>query len=165
MNLSCLKKLTKDEILCGSFGIERVTLRVHSMGKLSLTPHPKIFGDKLENPIVTTDFSESQTEIISPTFNNIDEAFITFCSLSDMVNEALPENEYFWFHSLPCILPEEDEIPIAHYGDDEEGQKSEEYRVKLAKKYGLKKQMISGIHFNFSFSDNSKLIQEEKRPL
>lgn len=72
-----------------------------------------------------------------------------------MVNEALPENEYFWFHSLPCILPEEDKIPIAQYAYTEEGQKSEEYRVKLAKKYGLKKQMISGIHFNFSFADET----------
>lgn len=155
MNLSYLKKLTKDEILSGSFGIERETLRVHSIGELSLTPHPEIFGDKISNPIVTTDFSESQIEIITPTFNNIDMAFTTFCSLSDMVNEALPENEYFWFHSLPPILPEENEIPIAHYGDDEEGQKSEEYRIKLAKKYGLKKQMISGIHFNFSFGDET----------
>jgi len=155
MNLSYLKKLTKDEILSGSFGIERETLRVHSIGELSLTPHPEIFGDKISNPIVTTDFSESQIEIITPTFNNIDMAFTTFCSLSDMVNEALPENEYFWFHSLPSILPEENEIPIAHYGDDEEGQKSEEYRIKLAKKYGLKKQMISGIHFNFSFGDET----------
>ena len=155
MNLSYLKKLTKDEILSGSFGIERETLRVHSIGELSLTPHPEIFGDKISNPIVTTDFSESQIEIITPTFNNIDMAFTTFCSLSDMVNEALPENEYFWFHSLPSILPEENEIPIAHYDDDEEGQKSEEYRIKLAKKYGLKKQMISGIHFNFSFGDET----------
>lgn len=165
MNLSSLKKLTKDEILCGSFGIERETLRVYSMGELSLTPHPEIFGDKLENPIVTTDFSESQIEIISPTFNNIDEAFITFCSLSDMVNEALPEKEYFWFHSLPGILPEENEIPIAHYSDDEEGRKSEEYRIKLAKKYGLKKQMISGIHFNFSFAEETlrKLYQNERK--
>ena len=164
MDLSHLKKLTKDEILCGSFGIERETLRVHSKGELSLTPHPKIFGDKIANPIVTTDFSESQIEIISPTFNNIDEAFSTFCSLSDMVNEALPEHEYFWFHSLPCILPEENEIPIAHYGDDEEGRKSEEYRMKLAEKYGLKKQMISGIHFNFSFADETlkKLYSFEK---
>ena len=155
MNLSNLKKLTKDEILSGSFGIERETLRVHSIGELSLTPHPEIFGDRISNPIVTTDFSESQIEIITPTFNNIDMAFTTFCSLSDMVNEALPENEYFWFHSLPSILPEENEIPIAHYDDDEEGQKSEEYRIKLAKKYGLKKQMISGIHFNFSFGDET----------
>ena len=165
MDLTSLKKLTKDEILCGSFGIERETLRVHSMGELSLTPHPEIFGDKLENPIVTTDFSESQIEIISPTFNHIDEAFMTFCSLSDMVNEALPKKEYFWFHSLPGILPEDRKIPIAHYSDDEEGQKSEAYRMKLAEKYGLKKQMISGIHFNFSFAEETlrKLYQNDRK--
>lgn len=155
MNYSNLDKLTKSEILSGSFGIERETLRVDKNGELLLTPHPKVFGDKLKNPIVTTDFSESQIEIISPTFDDINETYTTFCLLTEIVNEALPENEYFWYNSLPCILPEADKIPIAHYGDDKEGQKSEEYRMKLAEKYGLKKQMISGIHFNFSFASKT----------
>ena len=94
-------------------------------------------------PFVTQSIADGKaTDFEEGSFNNIDETFMTFCSLSDMVNEALPENEYFWFHSLPCILPKEDKIPIAQYEYTEEGQKSEEYRVKLAKKYGLKKQMI-----------------------
>lgn len=155
MNYQNLDKLTKSEILSGSFGIERETLRVNMDGKLSLTPHPKIFGDKLKNPVVTTDFSESQIEIISPTFDNINETFTTFCLLSEIVDEALPQGEYFWYNSIPCILPETDKIPIANYGDDKEGQESEKYRQKLAEKYGIKKQMISGIHFNFSFADET----------
>ena len=75
MDLSNLCKLSADEILKGSFGIEWESLRAYSDGKLSLTPHPEVFGDKLKNPLVTTDFSESQIEIITPTFNTIDEAF------------------------------------------------------------------------------------------
>ena len=151
MDLRYLSKLTNDEILAGSFGIEWESLRVHSDGKLSLTPHPEVFGDKLTNPLVTTDFSESQIEIITPTFNTIDEAFDTFSLLSDLVNASLPEDEYLWFQSIPCILPYWDQIPIAQYSED--GEDSQRYREELAKKYGVKKQMISGVHFNFSFSD------------
>lgn len=151
MKLKNMSKLSSDEILAGSFGIEWESLRANADGKLSLTPHPAIFGDKLTNPVVTTDFSESQIEIITPTFDTIDEAFDTFSLLSDLVNASLPEDEYLWFQSIPCILPYWDQIPIAQYS--EAGEDSQKYREELAKKYGVKKQMISGVHFNFSFTD------------
>ena len=136
MNLLNLSNLSADEILAGSFGIEWESLRARDDGKLSLTQHPEIFGDKLTNPVVTTDFSESQIEIITPTFDNIDKAFDTFSLLSDIVNASLPENEYLWFQSIPCILPYWDQIPIAKYS--EEGESSQKYREDLAKKYGVK---------------------------
>lgn len=153
MDLSNLCKLSPEEILKGSFGIEWESLRALSDGNLSLTPHPEVFGDKLKNPLITTDFSESQIEIITPTFDSIDEAFDVFSLLADLVNASLPDDEYLWFQSIPCILPYYDKIPIAKYGD--EGVESEKYRMELAKKYGVKKQMISGVHFNFSFAEDS----------
>ena len=152
MNLLNLSKLSLDEMLSGSFGIEWESLRARGDGELALTPHPELFGDKLKNPLVTTDFSESQIEIITPTFNTIDETFDTFSLIADLVNASLPHDEYLWFQSIPCILPYTQEIPIARYG--EEGIESEKYRIELAKKYGFKKQMISGVHFNFSFSED-----------
>jgi glutamate--cysteine ligase len=152
MNLLNVSKLSVDEILAGSFGIEWESLRAKGDGKLSLTPHPEVFGDKLANPVVTTDFSESQIEIITPTFDSIEKAFDNFSLLSDIVNASLPEDEYLWFQSIPCILPYWDQIPIAQYSED--GISSQKYREDLAKKYGVKKQMISGVHFNFSFSDD-----------
>ena len=141
MELITLSKIPSSEILAGLFGIEWEALRVKSDGKLALSPHPEVFGDKLKNPVVTTDFSESQIEIITPTYNTIDEAFHTFSLLADIVNFSLEDDEYLWFQSLPAILPYEDKIPIAKYSD--EGQKSQKYRENLANKYGLKKQMIS----------------------
>ena len=57
MNLFNLSKLSTNEILAGSFGIEWESLRARGEGELSLTPHPKAFGDKLSNPLITTDFS------------------------------------------------------------------------------------------------------------
>ncbi|WP_292606638.1 glutamate--cysteine ligase [Methanobrevibacter sp. UBA188] len=151
MNLANLSKLSSNEILEGSFGIEWESLRAKDDGKLSLTPHPAVFGDKLTNPLITTDFSESQIEIITPTFDTIDDAFENFSLLSDMVNASLPRDEYLWFQSIPCILPYWDQIPIAQYS--EEGESSQKYREDLARRYGVKKQMISGVHFNFSFSE------------
>ena len=151
MNLANLSKLSSNEILEGSFGIEWESLRAKDDGKLSLTPHPAVFGDKLTNPLITTDFSESQIEIITPTFDTIDDAFENFSLLSDMVNASLPQDEYLWFQSIPCILPYWDQIPIAQYS--EEGESSQKYREDLARRYGVKKQMISGVHFNFSFSE------------
>ena len=152
MDLLRLSKFSPDEILAGSFGIEWESLRAKKNGQLSLTPHPAVFGDKLKNPLVTTDFSESQIEIITPPFRTIDEAFDTFSLLSDLVNASIPDDEYLWFQSIPCILPDDENIPIAQYS--KEGADSHEYRLYLAKKYGLKKQMISGVHFNFSFTDD-----------
>ena len=152
MNLFNLSKLSTDELLAGSFGIEWESLRARGEGELSLTPHPKVFGDKYTNPLITTDFSESQIEMITPTFDTVDKAFDTFSLLADLVNSSLPEDEYLWFQSIPCILPYDDKIPIAQYSD--EGIGSQKYREELAKKYGVKKQMISGVHFNFSFDDD-----------
>jgi glutamate--cysteine ligase len=152
MELINLTKIPSEEILAGLFGIEWEALRVKSDGKLALSPHPEVFGDKLKNPVVTTDFSESQIEIITPTFNTIEEAFHTFSLLADIVNFSLRDDEYLWFQSLPAILPYDREIPIAQYSG--EGRSSQMYRENLASKYGVKKQMISGVHFNFSFTED-----------
>ena len=158
-NLSQIKEnLSSEDLKKGSFGIEWESLRVKENGELSLSPHPEIFGDKLTNPYITTDFSESQIEIITPTFDTIDEAFSFFSFMSDLVNSSLSDDEYLWFQSLPCILPDSSEIPIAKYKGRGLGEESMEYRRGLAKKYGLKKQLISGIHFNFSFKE--ELIQK-----
>ncbi len=54
---------------------------------------------------------------------------------------------------MPCRLPEEKNIPIARFNDSDLGRKNEIYRRGLAGRYGKKMQMISGIHYNFSFQD------------
>lgn len=136
------------EILKGQFGLERENVRVDQDGNLALTPHPAVFGDKNENPYIKTDFSESQVELITPPFNTIEEAFSFLEALQDIVTQELTD-EYLWPSSNPPALPCEEEIPIAHMNDPFEDQ----YRIELAKKYGRKRQLLSGIHFNFSFDD------------
>ena len=144
---------TKDELLKGSFGIEREALRVTPQGKLAVTKHPEVFGSKLMHPYITTDFSESQVELITPAFDNIQETYDFLNTLYDITALNIAD-EYLWPQSMPCDIPEDKHIPIAQFEDCEACHKARIYREELFKKYGGKKQLISGIHFNFSFDES-----------
>ncbi|WP_268625189.1 bifunctional glutamate--cysteine ligase GshA/glutathione synthetase GshB [Paenibacillus alvei] len=139
--------LNKD-LFRGQFGLEKENVRVDHEGKLALTPHPKSFGSKTENPYIQTDFSESQIEMITPSFDSIEETYGFMEALQDIVSLEL-DGEYLWPSSNPPILPDEKEIPIAKMNDPI----ADEYRHELADKYGRKRQLLSGIHYNFSFDE------------
>lgn len=152
--LKTMKNLfNKQELLKGNFGVEREGLRVDLKGKLSEKPHPSIFGYKMCNPYITTDFSESQLELITPAFSSTKETYKFLNVLYDIVAMEL-EDEYLWPQSMPAIIPEDKDIPIAKFCGCEEGKVAREYREELLLKYGGKKQLISGIHYNFSFNEN-----------
>lgn len=156
--LDVIKSLNyRKKLLKGKFGVERETLRVDKEGNLALTKHPKVFECKISHPYITTDFSESQIELITPTLNSIEEAYSYLNLLYDIVALEI-KDEYLWPQSMPCSIPEDDLIPVADYGMCESGKESSEYRKSLLKKYGGKKQLISGIHYNFSFSE--ELIED-----
>ena len=137
------------EIKKGRFGIEKESVRVNEKGELATTPHPEIFGDKIENPYITVDFSESQIEMITPTENSVEKAYDFLRNIHEIVATNL-KGEYLWSQSVPPILPSEDLIPLGRFPKNKE---LEEYRERLSLKYGRKKQLLSGIHFNFSFDD------------
>ncbi|WP_161877722.1 bifunctional glutamate--cysteine ligase GshA/glutathione synthetase GshB [Alkalibacterium sp. MB6] len=132
----------------GSFGIEKEGLRTLMDGRLALTPHPSVFGNRSFHPYIQTDFSESQLELVTPPQTALNEQYQFLTALHDVANRSLSEDEFIWPFSMPSVLPEEELIPII----DVEDKKEIIYREGLAEKYGKKKQMISGIHFNFSFS-------------
>ncbi|WP_051082607.1 glutamate--cysteine ligase [Uliginosibacterium gangwonense] len=147
----------------GAFGIEREALRVKADGTLALTPHPQAFGDKLENARVTVDFSESQLELITPPCPTVEDALLNLRSIQDEVEGVLRgQDEHLWPMSMPTSLPEESQIPIAHFVDTPEGRRRELYRVGLANRYGRRMQMISGIHFNFSFGAPLLALLQQK---
>ena len=141
------------DLLQGNFGIEREAIRVTENGKLANSEHPRVFGDKINNPYITTDFSESQVEVITPAFDNIEETYHFTRALYDIVALNIGE-EYLWPQSMPSIVPLDKDIPLASYGDNEKGKQAREYREMLIKKYGGRKQLISGIHYNFSFKED-----------
>lgn len=146
------KEFTSNELIKGNYGIEREVLRTTESGELSFTHHPKIFGDKIKNPYITTDFSESQMEFITPVFKSVKEVYDFSCALYDIAAMEI-NDEYLWPQSMPCIIPNDKEIPIAKFEDHEHGNDARKYREKLLYKYGGKRQLISGIHYNFSFDE------------
>lgn len=159
-----LLKIIKDESLedyfiKANFGLEKENVRVTERGNLALTPHPKAFGDREKNPYIKTDFSESQLEMVTPVCNTLDEVYSFICNLNKVVSlEIMKNGEFLWPQSNPPILPREEEIPIAKLSN----RADELYRENLSEKYGKKKQVISGIHYNFSFKEEFiKLLYKE----
>lgn len=151
--IEALKQHNKLSLISlGNHGVEREGLRVQRDGNLALTPHPKVLGDPFTNTSITTDFSESQLELITKPFDSIDSALKNLYSIHQEVFRGLGD-ERMWPFSMPCMLPEESQIPIAYYGESEAAQQKVIYRRGLAERYGKFMQLLCGIHYNFSFSD------------
>lgn len=132
------------------FGIEREGQRVTHDGKLARTDHPAIFGDRTYHPYIQTDFSETQVEMITPVTDSIDELFQYLDAIYDVTSRSMSDEEMIWPLSMPPALPQKDEeIMIAKLATFEDVL----YRRYLAKEYGKRKQMVSGIHFNFEFGE------------
>ncbi len=135
----------------GEFGVELESLRVSKEGFLSTAKHP--FDDKR----VMKDFAECQMELITSVYNNIDDLYEEIKSIYENVNHVLRNmatgREYIWPFSNPTIIRPGEEIPVAHFNNKDIYR--EKYREYLANKYGRKKMLYSGVHFNFSFFNDS----------
>ena len=136
----------------GYRGIERETLRVLPTGNLALDAHPDSLGSALTNPQITTDYSESLLEFITPTEHDIADALEQLDRIHRFSSAHIGE-ELLWSQSMPCILPSETEIPIAWYGTSHIGMIKHVYRRGLAVRYGKAMQCIAGLHYNYSLSE------------
>lgn len=147
----------------GLRGIERETLRVDARGDLATTPHPAGLGSALTNPQITTDYSESLLEFITPAEPDIATALIELDAIHRFAYSELGD-ELLWSQSMPCHLPSEEEIPIAWYGTSHIGMIKHVYRRGLALRYGKSMQCIAGIHYNFSLSEDLwRVIQDAEQ--
>lgn len=135
-----------------SRGIERETLRVDDKGNLSNKDHPAGLGSKLTHPLITTDFSEAQLELITPVAQSIDETIKTLNDTHRFVYQHM-DDEILWASSMPCILQGDKDIPLARYGNSNLGKLKTTYRNGLSIRYGRSMQTICAVHYNFSFSD------------
>jgi len=137
----------------GLHGIEREALRVDTNGRLALTPHPRVLGSALTHPQITTDYSESLLELITPARNDISAVFNELEAAHRFVYNKI-DNELLWNQSMPAYLPTEEKIPIAYYGVSHIGTLKSIYRRGLALRYGKRMQCIAGIHYNYSLSED-----------
>ena len=147
---------------CLMRGIEKENLRVTGDSQLSHAPHPRSLGKALTHPVITTDFSESLTEVMTPPVRGRKNLFSSLEHISAYAWHHLSgssllgsesHQEYFWPMSMPVAVSYEDDIPIANYGKSHVGQFKSLYREGLAQRYGKKMQIIAGIHYNFSFPE------------
>lgn len=152
--LAILAKEDLASTLAGiSHGIEREALRIQPNGKLAQTPHNEKLGAALTHDYITTDFSESLLEFITPPEQNVDK---TLGQLRDVHKFALANigDECLWPMSMPCYIDDQNEIPIAQFGKSNVGKMKSLYREGLKNRYGSMMQAIAGVHFNFSLPDS-----------
>ena len=142
------KDLIKEYLYRGNFGLEKESLRIDENANMSHVSHPFV-----GNRNVDRDFCENQIEIITDVFKDIDSLYESLKSLHSSVVRKLytleSGREYLWPFSNPPYIKSDDDIPIAVFSSELE--RKNVYRRYLEKKYGKRKMLYSGIHFNFSF--------------
>jgi glutamate--cysteine ligase len=149
-----LAALTPQRLLGMRRGLEKESLRASPSGALAMTPHPAALGSALTHPHVTTDFSESQLELITGVHKSVQDCTDELLRIQQFTMRALGD-EMMWVSSMPCGLPADDAIPVGQYGDSNVGKAKSVYRVGLGHRYGRRMQTISGIHYNWSLPDVS----------
>lgn len=134
-------------------GIEREALRVLPQGRLSEQAHSEKLGSALTHPNITTDYSETLLEFITPVSYAPETAI---SQLEDVQKFTLSQldGEILWPMSMPCFVEDDKKIPLAQYGKSNIGKMKTVYRQGLKNRYGSMMQVISGIHFNFSFPNS-----------
>ena len=152
-------------------GIEKESLRVGADGLLAQSPHPHSLGSALTHPSITTDYSESLLEFVTPIHTDVNELLQDLFNSHHFTYQNL-DQEKLWVNSMPCIVRGEQHIPIARYGTSNIAQMKEAYRRGLSLRYGGFMQTIAGIHFNFSLpeefwgafldTDDPAVIQTQK---
>ena len=144
-----LRELGPDALKGIRRGIEKESLRVRPDGTLAQTLHPAALGAALTHPHITTDFSESQLELITGPHHAIDACLEELTHIHQVVYRHVGE-EILWCASMPCSLPSDHLIPIGRYGTSNIGRAKTVYRLGLSQRYGRRMLAISGIHYNFS---------------
>ena len=142
-------------LLQGKFGLEKEGLRVYEDASMAQTPHP--FPDDSH---ITRDFSENQTEINTCAEPSAEGAVLALEAYTRQIRNTisrLPRPEYLWPFSNPPFLGGEEDIPIAQFKGELASKTA--YREYLSGRYGRYKMTFSGIHVNYSFSD--ELLMKE----
>ena len=154
-------------LLCGGLkGIEKESLRIGQDGFIAHTPHPTALGSALTHPTITTDYSESLIELITPPFADIRDSLDYLRNVHQFVYDHL-DNEILLGASMPCGINGDESIPIAEYGSSNIGHMKHVYRHGLWHRYGRTMQAIAGIHFNYSVPETLwlALYQQENSQL
>jgi glutamate--cysteine ligase len=130
-------------------GFEKECLRVDAQGHLSQKFHPAALGSKLTNPWITTDYSEALLEFITPPSQDAQFPLAFLRDIHRYTARHL-DGEIMWAGSMPGLLGEDKDIPLADYGSSNTAKIKRVYREGLGLRYGRHMQTIAGVHYNWS---------------
>lgn len=125
-------------------------MRIDEKGALAQSAHPFASSGH-----ISRDFSENQTEFIT----GIRQTPEAVCEeLEQLHRRALRKlsahpggPEYLWPFSNPPQIFSDNDNPVAQFNGDSRWKT--EYRKYLKEKYGSRLMLYSGVHVNFSFSE------------
>ena len=146
-----LKNKTINQLIFdGHVGLEKESLRVTGDGRFAQTRHPFLGEDH-----IVRDYSENQVEINTGVCDTLEAVIQEMNDYTLKIQKTLSQmvpREYLWPNSNPPYIEDEEDIPIAIYEMDEIDKRI--YREYLAVRYGRYKMAFSGIHVNYSFSED-----------
>lgn len=147
--LNIENEIVKTKLFCGNIGLEREGIRIDESGQISTRPHP---FDKQSN--IDRDFAESQIELVTEPSDSVLGACTLLKKKTEFAVEYLEQlepKEKIYRFSVPPKIRDIERVKVAHFFGKEAEKTS--YRKYLQKKYGRYQQLFSGVHFNYSFSD------------
>lgn len=137
-------------MLDANIGLEKECLRIREDGSLATSAHP-FPGDSH----IDRDFSENQLEFVTDIFDTPGAVYEEMYRLHRKASKALAEMpdgpEFMWPFSNPPRIPEGFVNTVAEF--EGETRWKTDYRNHLHEEYGTRLMLYSGIHFNFSFTD------------
>lgn len=136
--------------LMAQIGLEKESLRITEDGRLAQTSHPFPL-----DPHLDVDFSENQMEIITGIQDSPAKVYDELYRLHQKVARELHHRpsgrEFLWpFSNPPYVEGYSENLPMQFQG---ENRWKTEYRCHLQRCYGTRLMLYSGIHFNFSFTE------------
>ncbi|MEY4938713.1 MAG: hypothetical protein RIQ93_448 [Verrucomicrobiota bacterium] len=131
----------------GCWGLEREVLRINPDGQPALTPHP--FAP--EEKEISVDFAENQAELVTPVLCDPAAALGRLGVLQRRLQTAMGD-DLLWPLSLPGRWDAPERVRAASFQGRPEWEAQRVYRRNLERRHGKARQVISGIHYNFSFT-------------
>ena len=135
-------------LLKGYFGLESEQHRLTATGQLSRAPYPSTFSSRQTNPYLKTDFADNMLEMVAPPSQGSRLAVRNLTMIQEVELAHLKNHDFLWPLSVPPVFSATD---LHFAGQFNSRAWVAQYHDYLQAKYGTSRELLTGIHINFSF--------------